>query len=251
MGMDENRRMKICVAQTKPIKGDVQSNIDNHKKIIDLAISNRADMIIFPELSITGYEPELAEELATHQDDNRFDNFQKIADGNQVTIAIGVPTKSSEGICISMVIFQPHQPRLTYSKEYIHADEEAFFVAGKNSMGLIGNESNLAIAICYELSVPQHSLNAFKSGAKIYVASVAKSADGVEKAFESLSGIARQYSMTVLMSNCLGKCDNFESAGRSAVWNDRGSLLGQLNDTDEGIIVFDTGTGELMIRTAP
>jgi predicted amidohydrolase len=46
--------MKICVAQTRAIKGDIQSNIDNHKKLIDLAISNGANIVIFPELSLTG-----------------------------------------------------------------------------------------------------------------------------------------------------------------------------------------------------
>ncbi len=52
--------MKICVAQTRPVKGDIQGNIENHIKLIDLAVLNGADTIIFPELSITGYEPELA-----------------------------------------------------------------------------------------------------------------------------------------------------------------------------------------------
>ena len=64
--------MKICVAQTRPVKGDIQSNIDNHKKLIDLAVSFGADKVIFPELSLTGYEPHLAKELATNQDDCRF-----------------------------------------------------------------------------------------------------------------------------------------------------------------------------------
>jgi predicted amidohydrolase len=49
--------MKICAAQTRPVRGDIQTNIDNHKKLIDLAVSNGADIIIFPELSLTGYEP--------------------------------------------------------------------------------------------------------------------------------------------------------------------------------------------------
>ena len=72
--------MKICVGQTRPVKGDIQTNIANHKKWIELAISNRAKIVIFPELSITGYEPELARELVVHQDDHRFDDFQMIAD---------------------------------------------------------------------------------------------------------------------------------------------------------------------------
>ena len=40
--------MKICVAQTSPARGNVQINIENHKKLIDLAVSNEADTIIFP-----------------------------------------------------------------------------------------------------------------------------------------------------------------------------------------------------------
>jgi predicted amidohydrolase len=54
--------MKIAVAQTRPIKGDISTNIKTHKKLIDLAISYKVDTIFFPELSITGYEPELAKE---------------------------------------------------------------------------------------------------------------------------------------------------------------------------------------------
>ena len=52
--------MKLCAAQIKPINGDIEANIEKHKKLIDLAIANGADIIIFPELSITGYEPAVA-----------------------------------------------------------------------------------------------------------------------------------------------------------------------------------------------
>ena len=242
-------KMKICVAQTRPVKGDIQSNIDNHKKLIGLAVSTGADIIIFPELSLTGYEPELSRELATDQDDSRFDDFQKISDTKQITIGVGVPTKNNTGTCISMVLFQPHETRQTYSKKFLHADEEEFFISGQSFTGLIGKQANIALAICYELSVPEHSENAFRSGAEIYIASVAKSAIGVEKASKSLADIAHKYSMTVLMSNCVGYCDNFESAGKTSIWNKKGLLVGQLNDTNEGIIMIDTDTQELIEKT--
>ncbi len=240
--------MKICVAQTRPVKGDILLNITNHKKLIDLAVSNGADTIVFPELSLTGYEPELAKELATDKDDNRFDDFQKISDNNHITIGVGVPTKSTIGIYITMVIFQPDQVRQTYSKKYLHSDEEPFFVSGESSIYSLGQKSNVALAICYELSVPEHSEQAFKSGAKMYIASVAKSAGGVEKASRSLSDIAKAYSMTVFMSNCVGYCDNFESAGKTSAWNADGSLLGQLNDIGEGILMVDTDTQEAIVK---
>jgi predicted amidohydrolase len=175
--------------------------------------------------------------------------FQEISDTSQITIGVGVPIKNKTGICISMIIFQPHKARQVYSKKYLHPDEEEYFVSGQNSAGLPVNNSNMAIAICYELSVPEHWENAVKNGAQIYIASVAKSADGVEKATKSLADIANKYSMTVLMSNSVGQADGFECAGKTSIWNNKGVLAGQLNDTNEGILIIDTDTEELIERT--
>ena len=47
--------MKICIAQTRAVKGDIEANLVNHKKSIELAAAHGAEMIIFPELSLTGY----------------------------------------------------------------------------------------------------------------------------------------------------------------------------------------------------
>ena len=55
--------MKICVAQIRPVKGNMATNIENHKRLIGLATSLNANAIFFPELSITSYEPELAKDL--------------------------------------------------------------------------------------------------------------------------------------------------------------------------------------------
>jgi predicted amidohydrolase len=235
-----NHPMKICVAQTRPATGDIAANIEYHKTFIALAATNDADVIIFPELSLTGYEPSLAKELATEETDNRFDPFQQLSDTNQITIGVGVPITSTDGIHISMVLFQPNKPRQVNSKKYLHADEEPFFVSGNNISGLIINDTPVALAICYEISVPEHAENASKSGAQVYIASVAKTVKGVEKAWTGLSEIANKYGMTVLMSNSVGMCEDGECGGRSAAWNNKGSLLGELNDTEEGILILDT-----------
>ena len=239
--------MRICVAQTIPVKGDIQKNIDNHKKIIGVAVANSVDVIVFPELSITGYEPELADELATDQDDSRFDDFQRLADASQIIIGVGMPIRNQVTICIGMILFQPDKARQTYYKQYLHPDEDAFFSSGQASINLLGDNINIALAICYELSVPQHSEHAFKWGANVYIASVAKSAEGVDKAIKTLADIAKKYSMTVLMANCIGQSSGFVSAGKSSVLTNQGVLVGQLNGTTEGILLIDTDTQELII----
>ncbi len=238
--------MKICVAQTRPVKGDVRTNIIAHKKLIDLAIYNKANSIIFPELSLTGYEPELAKDLATDKDDNRFNDFQEISDSKHVTIGVGMPIKSDAGTLIGMIIFQPNSPRQVYCKQHLHSDEYPYFINGTGQVFLNESKNKTALAICYELSIPEHSLNAFNNGANVYIASVAKTTGGVENACGTLADIARKYSMTVFMANCIGHCDNFESAGTTSVWNNQGNLIGQLNDRNEGILIFDTDTQQLI-----
>lgn len=232
--------MKICLAQTLSVKGDIQRNIAGHKKLINLAVAGGADLIVFPELSLTGYEPTLAKELAVDVDDSRLDDFQLISDANRVTIGVGIPTKNNGGASISMILFQPHQARQTYSKKHLHPDEDPFFVSGPNFTDLSVNDVPVALAICYELSVPEHPENAFKSGAKIYLTSVAKFVKGIDKALASLSDTARRYSMMVLMSNCVGEADGCACAGKTSAWNSNGSLTGQLDGTREGILIVDT-----------
>ncbi|WP_271784734.1 carbon-nitrogen hydrolase family protein [Aquimarina algiphila] len=236
--------MKICIAQTKPIKGDIQKNIENHMKLIVLSIQNDADIIVFPELSLTGYEPELVKELATTKNDKRFDEFQKISDLSKIIIGFGLPTKNKEGICISMLLFQPNKPRITYSKEYLHPGEEKYFVSGENSPPITFENNKLAFAICYETSIPEHSEKAFKNGANIYIASVLNSINGVDKDINRISDIAKKYKMTAVMANLVGKSGEYDCAGKSSVWNNEGLLIGQLDNTNEGIAIFDTETKE-------
>lgn len=47
--------MKVAVAQTTAVLGDIQKNIEHHIEFCDKAIKNKADLIVFPELSLTGY----------------------------------------------------------------------------------------------------------------------------------------------------------------------------------------------------
>ncbi|NJN21437.1 MAG: carbon-nitrogen hydrolase family protein [Leptolyngbya sp. RL_3_1] len=237
--------MKICVAQTRPITGDIAANCDRHSQFVMRAVALGADLIVFPELSITGYEPTLAKDLAVEVGDRRFDRFQTISDAHAITIGIGAPTQHQTGICISLLLFQPQQPRQLYSKMHLHGDEEPCFVPGPAATGLIGPNGQVALAICYELSVPEHAANAARNGAGIYLASVAKSVDGVVKASSRLRAIARDHAMAVLMVNCVGLADGMDCPGQTSVWNHQGTLLHQL-DSEEGMILYDTATQSVL-----
>jgi len=236
--------MKIALAQIKPIKGDISANIILHKQWIKLAIKGKADLIIFPELSLTGYEPTLAKKLATTPLAAPFTDFQQLSNQHQLIIGFGVPLKKQTGINISILLFHPNRPRQVYAKKYLHPDELPFFEKGHNAKYLIA-DTTIGLAICYELSIPAHINNAHKNGAKMYLASVAKTKKGVQAAGKRLSELAKNYQFPTLMVNSVGYCDNFEAAGQSAVWDAQGNLLEQLTDTEEGLLIYDTASGKI------
>ena len=240
--------MKISIAQIKPIKGDVLSNIKKHETLIEIASSLNASSIFFPELSLTSYEPALAKNLATDQNDLRLDLFQKISNKNKITIGVGLPTKSTKGINISMVVFQPNQLKQTYSKQHLHSDEFGYFEKGNEQLILTVENHKIAPAICYESLQAEHSDNAIKLGANVYLASVAKAEKGFDKAIEYYSALAKKHALPVLMANSIGYCDNFISVGQSSVWTKNGTLAGQLDEDNEGLLIFNTETEKVKIE---
>ncbi len=241
--------MKIAVAQTRPHVGPVEGNLAAHQTLIELAIRNGVRLIVFPELSLTGYEPRLAVSLARTPEDSCFAGFQTTADQYEISIAVGVPTVGDHLPRISTLLFRPQWDVLVYSKQHLHRDEEPFFEPGQKSNGLIHTDPAIALAICYELTVPLHAHTAVESGATVYIASVAKSALGTENACTRMSEIAAQYSIMGMMSNCLGRLNGSECVGRSSAWTRSGKLLLQLDTENAGLIVLDQQSEEVFALT--
>ncbi|GAB5527338.1 MAG: carbon-nitrogen hydrolase family protein [Roseivirga sp.] len=236
--------MRIHLAQISSAAGDIDTNIAKHRELTEAAISHGADLIVFPELSICGYEPAIAVARAVEKNDSRFDVFQQLSNAHQLTISIGIPLKQGNGVAIAMLIFQPDAPRQVYAKKYLHEDEEPWFVSGHSTLTALGAEKEIALAICYEISVAKHSEEACQGQTSIYLSSVAKTASGVLKASERLSDLAKEHSIITMMSNCIGLCEGQEGGGKSAVWNSQGGLIGQLTAQKEGLMMFDTNTNQ-------
>ncbi len=234
--------MKIGVAQTRSFKGNLEKGIARHIELVERAAVLGADALFFPELSLTGYEPAMAQELATKLDDSRFDCFQLLSDRHKMTLGTGMPLIADKGVQISMLVFQPAQARQYYSKQYLHADELPYFVQGDSQLFIVIEDQWIAPAICYESLLEAHMLQCSKVNTTIYLASVAKNAKGLAKTQIHFPKIAKRHNITVLMANAVGFCDCFDAMGNSGVWDCDGQRLSNLNDRDEGILLFDTTT---------
>ena len=238
--------MKIAIVQLEPIKGNIERNIEAHVDWIKQAIHANTDMIVFPELSLTGYEPELAGSLATNQSDKRLDCFQKLSDENKITIGVGLPTRKKDELNVSMIIFQPGKERTTYSKQYLHNSELSTFTAGFNPLVIEFETDIVAPAICYELSNKEHYEFAAQNSATVYLASVFNSVSAIDSDLEKLSDIAKSHKMLTFMANFTGETCGYKCAGKSSIWDENGEIIIQLGEKEEGLIVFDTETKEII-----
>lgn len=244
--------MKLAAAQIQSIAGDISQNMEKHLAFSTWAAQKGADLIVFPELSLTGYEPALAQNLTLHTDDVRMDPLQDCCNTNHLTICVGFPSKTAGKPKITMAVFQPGKPRAMYSKKYLHEDEVPYFEPGGDQLIIKQNGLCIAPAICYESRLPEHGKAASALGADIYLASVAKPERGLEKAFAHYPKLCQDHQMCVLMSNAFGPSDGFISAGMSGAWDERGNLAGQLDAKNEGLLLFDTPsqTAEVIYKTS-
>lgn len=244
--------MILAAAQTKPKRGDIEANLLDHYHLIDLAVQNGAQLIAFPELSITGYEREYAQKLAFKKDDSRLDHLKKLAVENNIIIVAGAPIQVDSELFIGEFIISPDNSVQIYTKQFLHEGEDEFFQSSfdYNPMLTIENQK-ISFAICADIDNPLHPENARKRETNIYIASIFFSPNGIPNAYRDLQSYAQKHEMNVLMSNFSGESWGSPSAGQSAFWNNKGELVAQMNDSDSGLLLIenqnDNWTGKIII----
>jgi predicted amidohydrolase len=232
--------MILAAAQTKPTRGNIEANLLDHYRLIELAVQNKAKLIVFPELSISGYEREDAQKLVFKKDDSRLDHLRKLAVENNIIIVAGAPIQIENEMFIGEFIISPDNSVSIYTKQFLHEGEDEFFESSFNYNPMITIENkNVSFAICADIDNPLHAENASKRETDIYIASIFFSPNGIPNAYRDLQSYAEKHKMNVLMSNFSGESWGYPSAGQSAFWNNKGELVGQMNDSDSGLLLIE------------
>lgn len=232
--------MILAAAQTKPKRGDISSNLLNHYHLIELAAQNGANLIAFPELSITGYERENAEALVFTEDDYRIDHLKELSVRNNIVIIAGAPIRINSKLFIGEFIIAPDDSVSIYTKQFLHEGEGDFFDSSFDYNPMLTIEDqNISFAICADIDNPLHPENAAKNDTDIYIASIFFSPNGIPNAYRDLQNYAEKHKMNVLMSNFSGESWGSPSAGQSAFWNNKGELVAQMNDSDSGLLLVE------------
>src|SRR5262245_39548059 len=85
---------KIAAAQVRSVGGDVDGNIAVHAAAMEAAAGQSVRVLVFPELSLTGYERELAAELAMTAKDRRLEPLLSLARQYQMDAVVGAPLQN-------------------------------------------------------------------------------------------------------------------------------------------------------------
>lgn len=242
----------LAAAQTCSIAGDVPANLQRHLAFMQAAAEQGVQLLVFPELSLTGYEPALAAQLAIAPEDALLAPLRKMAQALQLTAVVGMPIRLAPGagVSIGALVLGADGSLAVYTKQHLHPGEEVAFVAGPGGAALDWGDDRIALAVCADFSHASHPRLAAEAGATLYAAGVLISEGGYATDSALLQGYALEHGMLVLMANHGGPSGGYTCAGRSAIWAADGSLLGAVPGVGEALVIArrdgEHWTGQVM-----
>lgn len=232
------RRLKIAAGQFAPVRGCIDENMRYHERLIESAASAGVNLIFFPELSLTGYEPEMAEDLAL-ADESRLRPLQVLSDRYDMTIIVGAPLRVKDGKpAIGAWVISSKRPVSCYRKMYLHPGESDYFSAGDTEYVFKEGAFNVGLAICADAGQPLHAERTVQQGAEVYLNAIL-SAGGFDKDSGQLQSYARLYAMPTLMANYCGPSGGWNPVGKSAAWDAKGELVAQAPEDCAALVILD------------
>lgn len=231
--------MRIAAAQSLSVAADLAANVDIHCRFIAAAQAAKVDILVFPELSLSGYElPALGDCLVQAQD-ALLDPIRQLVCAGSMTVVLGAPLPSDSSLPYigAITLFADGRTSLYY-KQHLDLSEVAFAVEGER----IAERHELAgqsfvLAICADTSHQQHAQRAAATGASLYLAGVLLSQKGYPVDAANFSRYAADYGMTTLLANHGGPSGPYISAGRSAIWAPDGTLVVEAPGTGSYLVI--------------
>jgi len=151
-----NKKVKITLAQTDSVLGNIDKNLEIHYNAIEKAIEEKSDLIVFPELSLTGYVlRDLNYELSINpKSSSILDGLKKLS--KNIDIICGAVEEGDEfGVYNSAFYFSAGQFAGSHRKVYLPTyglfEEERYFSPGRRLETFDAKFGKLGILICEDL----------------------------------------------------------------------------------------------------
>ncbi|MFO1042195.1 MAG: carbon-nitrogen hydrolase family protein [Planctomycetaceae bacterium] len=231
-------RFRIAAAQVVSVRGDIAANLRGHAAAIASAGEQEVSVLIFPELSLTGYEPDLASELAITCTDERLMPLATLARQHQMAVVVGAPIKNfGAKPSLGAILFGPDGSMSTYAKMHLGGSEPEFFKPGEVPLSFTTRNQTVGLAICADSSKPSHPKFYVDDGSSIYAAGVFLNSEWYQSDSPRLGEYASRHQMLVVMANHAASVGTYVSVGKSAIWAPDGCLVAEAPGTESSLVI--------------
>jgi len=241
------KQIKIALAQISCKVGDKAYNIRKMATYITEAKKQKANLIIFPELSLTGYTTrDRTYELAETTTGPSTQKIETLAKQNDIHVIYGMIEKSPEAKAVlhnTAVLTTPKGTLGRYRKMYLptHSvfEEKRYFRQGYESVVLDTSIGKIGLIICYDIFFPETARLLRLKGAELIVCISAS--PSVRRGFFETLTTARAMENTAYLAyvNLVGIEDGLQFWGGSRLIAPSGKIVTQAK-YDEEDLVFGT-----------
>jgi predicted amidohydrolase len=242
--------MKTALAQIKSALGGFEQNLRKHQDFIHRALENKADLVVFPELSLTGYTlRDLTSEVAMRLDDARLSPL--IALSNQIDIVLGLVEETDEFLYFNTALYLSggkiiHAHRKIYLPTYGMFEEGRHFAMGAALDAFETKFGRSGLLICEDVWHSICPLILTLKGALFIISIANGTARGVERpdrigsarTWERMNTFyAVNHSLNFIFVNRVGVEDGIGFWGGSEIIDPFGERIAKASYSDEELLL--------------
>jgi NAD+ synthase (glutamine-hydrolysing) len=246
--------MRLALAQINAVVGDLEGNRGRILTALSDARSEKADLVLLPELAVTGYPPEdlLLRPSFVRAAEESVREIARLCTG--LTALIGTPWFDRD-LFNACAVCADGQLKTLYRKRYLPNygvfDEDRYFAPGRELVLLRLGEVLIGPTICEDVWQPgPPATDLALAGAELLV-NLSASPYHVGKAEdreEMLVTRARDNSAYLAFCNLVGGQDELLFDGHSVVLDDEGEVLARAPGFEEALLVVDLDPSEAIGR---
>lgn len=247
------QKFKLALAQISCDRGEKTENLKKIEKTVIKAKKHSADLIVFPELSLTGYKVrDEIYELAETIPGPSTSTVERIAQKTRTHIIFGMPERSEKTqatIFNSAVLVGPKGFIGKYRKMYLptHSmfEEKRYFRPGYQPAVFDTELGRIGLIICYDIFFPEVARLARLEGAQLIICISASPA--IRRAFFETLTIARAMENTTFLAyvNLVGIEDGLQFWGGSRLVGPQGKVLVKAKYDEEDLVVGEVDYSDI------
>ena len=246
--------MRLALAQINPIVGDLDGNRALILEQLDDARTAGAELIVFPELSVTGYPPEdlLLRQGFIRAAEASVERIARAARG--VTVLVGAPHFDRD-LYNACYVCAAGEVKAVYRKRFLPNygvfDEERYFASGRDLILLEHGGTLVGPTVCEDMWQPgPPATDLALAGAELLVnISASPFYVGRDREREEMFVTrARDNSCFVAFCNSVGGQDELIFDGHSVVLDDEGTVIARAPGFEEALLLADIEPKEVIGR---